>query len=114
MINNENINLTVLGLENQKKICRNLSVELLVDDIIKNKEGIIGPKGSVLVDTGVYTGRSPKDKYIVEESSSKDKIWWGEVNKKISNDIFDILYKKVIQYYRAMRAVTCCIAVVSS
>ncbi len=99
MINNENINLTVLGLENQKKICRNLSVELLVDDIIKNKEGIIGPKGSVLVDTGVYTGRSPKDKYIVEESSSKDKIWWGEVNKKISNDIFDILYKKVIQHY---------------
>ena len=99
MLNNQNINLDSIGIENQKKICRNLSVESLVDDIINNKEGVLGPKGSVMVDTGVYTGRSPKDKYIVEESSSKDKIWWGDVNKKISNDIFDILYKKVIQYY---------------
>ena len=72
---------------------------MLVDHIIKNKEGVIGPKGSVMVDTGVYTGRSPNDKYIVEESSSRDKIWWGDVNKKISNNIFDILHKKVIEYY---------------
>jgi len=99
MLNNQNINLDSIGIENQKKICRNLSVESLVDDIINNKEGVLGPNGSVMVDTGVYTGRSPKDKYIVEESSSKDKIWWGDVNKKISNDTFDILYKKVIQYY---------------
>ena len=57
-----------------------------------------------MVDTGIYTGRSPKDKYIVEEESSKEKIWWGDVNKKISNDIFETLYKKVIQYYNTENA----------
>lgn len=99
MTYNNNLNLESLGLKNQKKICRNLPIKSLVDNILKNKEGNIGPKGSVLVDTGIYTGRSPKDKYIVEESTSKNKIWWGEVNKKISNATFDILYKKVIEYY---------------
>ena len=54
-----------------------------------------------MVDTGIYTGRSPKDKYIVEEESSNGKIWWGDVNKKISNDIFEKLYDKVTQYYNS-------------
>ena len=40
-----------------------------------------------------------KDKYIVFEESSKDKIWWGDVNRKISEKNFEILYKMVIDYY---------------
>ena len=46
-----------------------------------------------MVDTGKYTGRSPKDKYIVDEDSSNNNIWWGDVNQKISEEIFDDLYK---------------------
>ncbi len=42
-------------------------------------------------ETGKYTGRSPKDKYMVEEASSKDKIDWGKVNHPISSEIFDNL-----------------------
>ena len=99
ILNNETRGLSKLGIFNQKNIKRNLPVEDLAKDIVDNKEGVIGLRGSVMVDTGIYTGRSPKDKYIVEEESSKEKIWWGDVNKKISNDIFDKLYDKVIQYY---------------
>ena len=51
-------------------------------------------------ETGKYTGRSPKDKYIVEEAISKDKIDWGSVNQPISSEIFDSLYKKVINYLK--------------
>ena len=52
-----------------------------------------------MVDTGQFTGRSPLDKYIVDEASSNQNIWWGDVNRKISNEIFDELYEKVINYY---------------
>ena len=98
-LNNETIGLSKLGIFNQKNIKRNLPVEDLSKDIVENKEGVIGFRGSIMVDTGIYTGRSPKDKYIVEEESSNGKIWWGDVNKKISNDIFEKLYDKVTQYY---------------
>ena len=52
-----------------------------------------------MVDTGLFTGRSPLDKYIVEEATSSENIWWGDVNRKISSEIFDELYQKVIQFY---------------
>ena len=80
------IELKELGLKDQS-VHRNLTVGELVDDIVANNEGLIGLRGAAMVDTGIYTGRSPKDKYIVDESSSNDKIWWGSVNQKISEDI---------------------------
>ena len=93
------IGLNQLGINNLKNVHQNMSVERLVSDIVSNGEGVIGLNGAAMVDTGIYTGRSPKDKYIVDESSSSDKIWWGDVNKKISNSIFNKLYEKVINYY---------------
>ena len=87
------LNLDKLGLNNINEVHRNLSVESLIEETVKNGEGIIGPRGATIVDTGKFTGRSPKDKYIVDEPSSSDKIWWGSVNKKIDEKIFDELYK---------------------
>ncbi len=95
------LNLESLGLHNINQVHRNLSVESLIEETIKNGEGIIGPRGATIVDTGKFTGRSPKDKYIVDESSSSDKIWWGSVNKKIDETIFDELYQSVIDYYNS-------------
>ena len=100
MINDfDKITLKKLGLTNFNNYFRNQSSANLVSDILSNGEGVIGLNGAAMVDTGVYTGRSPKDKYIVEEPSSSDKIWWGSVNQKISEDIFDSLYNDVIDYY---------------
>ena len=85
------LGLKSLGLSDNISISRNLSYEDLVLDIIKNGEGHIASSGAAMIDSGEYTGRSPKDKYIVEEGSSSKKIWWGEVNQKLSEEVFDYL-----------------------
>ena len=93
------LGLDKLGLVNLTHVHRNVSVESMVNDIVNNGEGVIGLRGAAMVDTGIYTGRSPKDKYIVDELSSSDKIWWGPVNQKVSEEIFNRLYNKVVNYY---------------
>ncbi len=99
IIKSNKIGLEKLGFIDLDNICYNFSSKALVEDIVKNGEGIVGMRGAAMVDTGIYTGRSPKDKYIVKESSSEKNIWWGEVNKKISENIFDILFDQVIDFY---------------
>ena len=95
----EILGLNTLGIGHKHKIWRNLAVDSLVNDIVTNCEGKIASNGAAMVDTGEFTGRSPKDKYIVDESSSSNNIWWGDVNQKLSEDIFDELYKNVVDYY---------------
>ena len=99
IINGKELQLDSLGLNQVDKVHRNLSIENLIEETVKNGEGIIGPRGATIVDTGKFTGRSPKDKYIVNEPSSSDKVWWGSVNKKIDEAIFDELYSSVVDYY---------------
>jgi phosphoenolpyruvate carboxykinase (ATP) len=77
-----------------------LSVPQLVEKVLTRNEGLLTSTGAVRATTGKYTGRSPKDKYIVEEASSKDKIDWGSVNQPISEEAFDRLYSKVINYLK--------------
>ena len=91
--------LLSLGINDLKNIKRNLPVEMLVEEIVKNGEGVIGKNGAAMVDTGTYTGRSPNDKYFVNEPSSNKKLWWGPVNTKVDEEIFNELYDKVIKYY---------------
>jgi phosphoenolpyruvate carboxykinase (ATP) len=79
-----------------KAIHRNLSVHELVEHTIKNGEGILGPNGCTIVNTGKFTGRSPKDKYIVDEGEASEKVWWGPVNQKITEEVFDKLVEKVV------------------
>ncbi len=98
--------LSNLGIDRKKNIKRNLPVERLIEEIIINGEGVIGLEGAVMVDTGTYTGRSPNDKYFVDEPSSNEKLWWGPVNKKIKKEIFNELYDKVIEYYNNSQSTT--------
>jgi len=77
-----------------------LSVPQLVEKATSRGEAVLTSTGAVKAETGKYTGRSPKDKYMVEEDSSKDKIDWGSVNQPISPEIFNSLYKKVIDYLK--------------
>jgi phosphoenolpyruvate carboxykinase (ATP) len=90
-----------IGLLNERDVHRNLPAEVLVDHIVDNLEGRIGLRGAAMVDTGIYTGRSPDDKYIVDETSSNDKIWWGPVNRKVDEDIFNELYNKATDFYNS-------------
>ena len=101
IINGNELGLDNLGLTNLGSIHRNLSIDDLIEETVSNNEGIVGANGASIVDTGKYTGRSPKDKYIVDEPSSTDELWWGPVNKKLDEKIFDELYEKVIKYYNS-------------
>ncbi|MCG7342530.1 phosphoenolpyruvate carboxykinase (ATP) [Sporosarcina sp. ACRSL] len=77
-----------------------LSVAELVEKATSRGEAKLSADGALSAETGKYTGRSPEDKYIVEEDSSKDKIDWGKVNRPISSEIFDSLYKKVLNHLK--------------
>ena len=77
-----------------------LSVPQLVEKVLNRNEGELSSTGAVKAETGKYTGRSPKDKYIVEETASKEKIDWGSVNRPISEEKFLNLYSKVITYLK--------------
>jgi phosphoenolpyruvate carboxykinase (ATP) len=61
-------------------------------------EARIAAGGPFVVDTGVHTGRSPKDKFAVREPESEDRIWWGPVNNELSEEHFDGLRAKVVDY----------------
>lgn len=77
-----------------------LSVPQLVEKVLTRKEGLLTSTGAVRATTGKYTGRSPKDKYIVQEASVIDKIDWGSVNQPISEEAFSKLYTKVIDFLK--------------
>lgn len=79
-------------------VYHDLPVSILIERSLDRKEGILTSTGALLATTGKYTGRSPKDKYFVDEPSVKEKINWGPVNQSISQEIFESLYKKVLAY----------------
>ncbi|MEH7379637.1 phosphoenolpyruvate carboxykinase (ATP) [Bacillus sp. JJ1533] len=93
-------NEQLLELVNGKNALHNLSVPILVEKVLARQEGILTSTGAVCATTGKYTGRSPEDKYIVEEASTKDRIDWGKVNKPISEAVFENLYTKVLSYLK--------------
>ncbi len=80
------------------QVYRNLSVPELVEAAIKRGEGVLTNTGALRVTTGKYTGRSPKDKYIVCEPSIAEKIAWGDVNQPFDQDRFNDLYQDVLDY----------------
>ena len=87
-----------LGLADVKNVYYNLDFDELFKHEIEQKEGVETTLGAIAVDTGIFTGRSPKDKYFVKQSPSEKYIAWGSVNRPISKDIFDELFKKTKEY----------------
>jgi phosphoenolpyruvate carboxykinase (ATP) len=81
-----------------RKILANLSVPELYERAIGDAEGEIAAGGPLVVRTGLHTGRSPKDKFIVREPSSESKIWWGDVNHPISEAHYDRLRARLLEH----------------
>ena len=75
------LNLNIDKLMIKGDVLRNLPVERLIQEEIQNNEAHVSLNGSTMVDTGSYTGRSPNDKYFVDEPTSTNNLWWGQVNK---------------------------------
>jgi len=103
----DQLKLNSLGINNPKVIHHNLSYPELLEHEQKNKEGMLMKckyGDTFAIDTGKFTGRSPKDKWIVKQidSESNSNIWWGNVNKPIGSEIFDNLYDKSVNHFNSL------------
>lgn len=95
-----NPNIDFFGIK-PASIFYNLNYEQIYEKEKENHQIIETACGAMAVDTGKFTGRSPKDKFFVEEISSKNNIWWGNVNASIKEVVFEKLLAKVIsQFYK--------------
>src|SRR5579883_1832445 len=78
----------------------NLTAPLLYEHAVRRREGEIGAGGSFVVRTGPHTGRSPRDKYIVEEPGTKHAVWWGPINQPIAPERFKNLHQRLLAYFQ--------------
>ncbi|MBN2731502.1 MAG: phosphoenolpyruvate carboxykinase (ATP) [Balneolaceae bacterium] len=92
------VGLDYLNLENNDNTLWNLTPPELYEEAIQNGEAILTDDYALRVLTGKYTGRSPQDKFIVDQPSIHNDIDWGDINQPISEDIFDNLFEKVTNY----------------
>ena len=82
-----------LGLENVGIIKRNGDVDSLMQDAVANEGAKISSTGALMIDTGIFTGRSPKDKFFVNQDPSNKYIAWGDINHKVSKEVYEDLLK---------------------
>src|SRR6185312_10819483 len=90
--------LGYLHLDRARNIYYQLTPAELVEEALKRNEGRLADSGALAVDTGEFTGRAPKDRFIVEDDITRDSVWWGKVNIKFDSDKFDALLQKVTAY----------------
>src|SRR5487761_426965 len=74
----------------------NLTPEELYAEALSRGEAKLASNEALVVSTGKFTGRSPKDKFIVSNPESHDHVWWGSVNREISPENFERLYQKMV------------------
>ena len=96
--NEKTYGLESLGLKNLGQIYRNLSVPQLIEHALARSEGVLTVNGAFCVKTGKYTGRSPNDKFIVDEPGIREEIDWNRVNVPLPIEKFDQLYKRMLAY----------------
>lgn len=88
------------------RIYDSLSLDKLISIATETGEGTLTDTCALSLDTGEFTGRSPKDRYIVEDDLSLNHVNWGEVNIPISQDCFNGIYQKMISYFNGKELYT--------
>ena len=87
-------------IENASEIYSNLTTDELIDRAVATGEGQLTDMGALAADTGEFTGRSPKDKFVVKDANTQDSVWWGSVNQPIEGQYFDGLFTKIMNHYK--------------
>lgn len=91
-------NLEQLGLENVDTAYWNLSPADLTEETILRGQGVLSDSGALVILTGEFTGRSPKDRFVVCDEVTENSVWWGDINIKFDADKFNRLYDRMTAY----------------
>jgi phosphoenolpyruvate carboxykinase (ATP) len=94
----KNADLAKIGLSKVGDAYWNLEPAELVEHAIVNGQGVFADSGALAIDTGEFTGRSPKDKFTVKDAKTEPTVWWGDVNIPLSPDKFERLHDKMVAY----------------
>lgn len=95
---NTSTELDTYGIKEAARVYWNLTTPELYEEIARRREGVLSNHGVILVDTGEHTGRSAKDKAIVREPDSENKVFWGDVNKDFPQDKFNALKERMMAH----------------
>jgi len=95
---NTNYELDNYGIREASKVYWNLNTPELYEEVARRNQGILSNHGALIVDTGEHTGRAAKDKAIVREPGSADKVFWGDVNKDFPEDKFNALKERMMAH----------------
>jgi phosphoenolpyruvate carboxykinase (ATP) len=88
------------GIRNIKIAYWNLGTAQLLEHAVRRHEGLFARGGSYVVRTGQFTGRSPRDKFIVRDETTESTVQWGPVNQPMAPEAFDRLYAKMLAYWQ--------------
>ena len=94
----ETYGIEKLGITSPSAVHRNWTPAQLTEAALRRGEGTLCETGALVVTTGKYTGRSPKDKFIVDTPTIHDDIAWGKVNRPISREAFNSIKSKMVDY----------------
>ncbi len=90
------------GLDPGATVIWHPSTAQLVTEALRRGDAALAHGGAIVVNTGKHTGRSPKDKFVVDEDGSRDRIWWGEVNRPLAEASFAGLRAKVVSHLEGL------------
>src|SRR3954447_5447629 len=94
------------GVHAGRPVHPNLTAPALVAESLRRREGRLSVDGSLMVETGEHTGRSVRDKFVVDEPSVTKDIWWGNINQRYAPDKFAILKSRVQAYLQGQELFT--------
>ncbi len=92
--------LETLGIAQTNQTHWNLPSSTPYEHVIRRHEGMVAHLGPIVVRTGMHTGRSPNDKFIVDEPGSRDNIWWGQINRPLHGDHFESILARQCSHLR--------------
>lgn len=90
--------LSYLSIKTNAKVHYQEPIAQLVEYALHHNEGVLADTGALAADTGKFTGRSPYDRFIVEDELTKENVWWGKINQAISPENYEALYQQVADY----------------
>jgi phosphoenolpyruvate carboxykinase (ATP) len=100
MAGERRVGLEAVGIEGAAKVHWSLGVPALYEEAIHRREAFIAAGGPLVCSTGQHTGRSPNDRFIVQEPSSEKNVAWGKINRPIDAGAFDDLHRRLAAYLR--------------